>query len=254
MLPVKLSTGGFSGIATILFYVYKIPANMGMIILNAPLLIISLKVLGVKFSFKTVLGTVGVSVGISIGEMFQPLTNDILLAAIFGGLAVGLGLSLAVKGEGTTGGTDVVVRLIQKIKPHMNFGEILLIVDGAIITTSAIVFRNIDVALYSVVAVFVVTKMMDLILEGANYAKALFIVSSKPDEISKYILEEIGRGVTGLNGKGMYTKEDKEVLLCIVNKRELPKVKQKIKEIDSKSFTIVTTVTEAVGEGFVETT
>lgn len=250
LLPVKLSTGGFSGISIILYYIFNIPASIGIIILNIPLSIAAIKILGIKISIRSLVGMLSISLGLIITEHLTPLTEDILLAAIFGGIAIGIGVSLAIRGDGTTGGTDLVAKLINNKRPFLNLGQILLIIDGIIILASAIIFKDIDVALYSIVAVFIMSKTMDFMLEGIGYSKAMFIISNKPDEVSDYVLKEIGRGATGLQGRGMYTKENKEVILCIVNKRELPKLKNKIKEIDNKAFMIITTVTEAIGEGF----
>ena len=114
----------------------------------------------------------------------------------------------------------------------------------------AFTFENIEIALYSGIAVFVMTKIMDLFLEGGNYAKAMFIISNKSEEISEFILNEIGRGATLLDGKGAYTKEDKNILMCVANKKEIPKLKERINEIDDKCFIIITTVTEAIGQGW----
>lgn len=250
LLPVKISTGGFSGIATLLFYAYQIPADVAMLVLNIPLILISLKILGLGPTIKSLLGTYAISIGIGLSERFGILTQDIVLASIFGGALVGLGLGLAVRGDGTTGGTDLVAKIVHKKNPFMNLGQLILIIDAGIIVTSAIVFRDIDVALYSIVAVFVMTKVLDVITEGVEYTKAMFIISNKPEEIAEYILKEVGRGATGLQGRGMYTGENKEVLLCIVHRREIPKLKKKIKEIDNRSFTIITTATETIGEGF----
>jgi uncharacterized membrane-anchored protein YitT (DUF2179 family) len=250
LLPLKLSTGGFSGIATVLFYVYKIPAEFGIVILNIPLVLISIKVLGIGFTFRSLIGTIAISISISIAEKLEPLTEDILLASIFGGFIVGIGLALAIRGEGTTGGTDLVAKIVHKKRPLFNLGQIILMIDFLIITSSAFIFKNVDVALYSLVAVFIMTNVLDFITQGVNDFKAMFIISTKPNEVSDYIIKEIGRGATGLYGKGMYTGEDKQVLFCIVNKIEILKLKRKIKEIDNKAFIIVTPVTETVGEGF----
>jgi uncharacterized membrane-anchored protein YitT (DUF2179 family) len=250
LLPLKLSTGGFSGIATILFYVFKIPAEIGIVLLNIPLVILSIKVLGFGFTFRSIIGTLAISATIIIAEKFEPLTEDILLAAVFGGILVGIGLALAIKGEGTTGGTDLVAKMVHKIKPLFNLGQIILMLDFLIITSAAIIFKNVDVALYSLVAVFIMTNVLNFIIQGVNDLKAMFIISAKPNEVSDFIIKEIGRGATGLQGKGMYTGEDKQVLLCIVNKIEIIKLKRKIKEIDNRAFMIITPVMETVGEGF----
>lgn len=250
LLPLKLSTGGFGGLATLIYYLFNIPAGWVSLGLNIPLYLIAIKVFGFRYSFRTLLSMISVSVAIELSEMWGPLTNDMILASIFGGLLVGIGIALTVTGECTTGGTDLVAKLIQSKRKYLNMGEILLVIDGLIIAVSAFTFESIEVALYSGIAVFVMTKIMDLILDGGNYAKAILIVSEKTEEISKYITDDLGLGATLLEGKGAYSHSDKKVLLCVTNKREIPKIKDGIYDIDNKSFVIITTVTEAIGEGW----
>ena len=250
LLPVKLTTGGFSGIATILHYILKLPANIGLVLLNIPVFIISWKVLGFKYCYRSFLGMVFCSVGITIGECFGTLTTDFILASLYGGVLSGIGIALTYRAGGSTAGTDLVAKLLHVKKPHMNLGEILLIVDGITIAVLSLTFNNMEIALYSIVATFAMTKMIDLILEGAEYAKAVFVITNKGDEISNYMHNVIKRTATKIEATGTYTKADKEILLCVVNKKEIPKLKEGILAIDDKAFTIVTTVTEALGEGF----
>lgn len=250
LLPLKLSTGGFSGIATLLHYLLHIPAGYVTMALNIPLFLIAMKMLGVQYSVRTLMSMISLSVMLTFSESWSPLTSDLILASIFGGATVGLGLALAVKGEATTGGSDLIAKLIQLKKPYLNMSELLLIIDGIIIGVSSFTFESIEVALYSGIAVFVMTKIMDLILEGAGYAKAMFIITDKEDEISEYIINEVQRSATRIKAQGMYSKLDKDILLCVANKREIPKIKNKMKEIDNNCFIIVTTVTEAIGRGF----
>lgn len=131
-------------------------------------------------------------------------------------------------------------------------GNIILVIDGIIIAVASIAFESIEIALYSGISVFVMTKVIDFILDGGKYEKAMFIITNKSEEISKYIMQEIKRGVTKINAVGEYSGESKEILLCVANKREVPKIKEEIKSIDNRSFTIITTVTEAIGNGFLE--
>lgn len=188
--------------------------------------------------------------GISIGGLLGELTKDFMLAALYGGVVSGIGIALTYRAGGSTGGTDLIAKLVHIKKPYMNLGNILLVVDGIVILTLATTFGSIEIALYSVVAVFVMTKVLNIILEGVDYAKAVFIITEKPDEISDLIHQEVKRTSTKINAIGTYTNSEKYVLLCVVNHKEIPKLKQIVKGIDDKSFTIVTTVTEALGEGF----
>lgn len=250
LLPLKLSTGGFSGIAILVHYLFNVPAGIVTLVLNIPLFLVAIKMLGIQYSFRTFASMLSLSLALTITERWSPLTSDLILASIFGGAIVGVGLALSLRGEATTGGTDLIAKLIQVKKPYLNLGEILLIIDGLIIAISSFTFESIEVALYSGIAVFVMTKIMDLILEGGGYAKAMFIITDKEEEISEYIINEVQRSATKIEAQGIYSKKDKNILLCVANKREIPKIKNKIKEIDSGCFIIITTVTEAIGTGF----
>lgn len=250
LLPLKLSTGGFSGIATLVHYLFNVPAGIVTLVLNIPLFLVAIKMLGIQYSFRTFASMLSLSLALTITERWNPLTSDLILASVFGGAIVGVGLALSLRGEATTGGTDLIAKLIQVKKPYLNLGEILLIIDGVIIAVSSFTFESIEVALYSGIAVFVMTKIIDLILEGGGYAKAMFIITDKEEEISEYIINEVQRSATKIEAQGIYSKKKKNILLCVANKREIPKIKDKIKEIDSGCFIIVTTVTEAIGTGF----
>lgn len=250
LLPIKITTGGFSGIATLMHYLLNIPADISLILLNIPAFLITGKLLGVKYGIRSLVGMFCCSIGIYFGEMMTPLTSDFMLAALYGGVLSGLGIALTYSAGGSTGGTDLIAKLVNIKKPYMNMGEILLVVDGVIITIMTVVFNDIDIGLYSIVSAFVMTKIIDLVLGGANFAKAVFIITNKEKEISEYVHTNLNRTSTLINATGTYTNTEKTIVMCVVNKKEIPKLKEAIKEIDNAAFTIVTTVTEALGEGF----
>ena len=250
LIPLKLTTGGFNGIAMLMYYLFSIPVGLGSIILNLPLFIISLKILGISYSIRTFIAMLVTSLTLEISNKWIPLTDDMLLASIFGSIMIGIGIAICLKGNSTTGGTDLLAKLIQSKKKHLQLGNIILVIDVLIIVITSFTFESIEIALYSGIAVFVMTKIIDFILDGGKYEKALFIITNKADDISEYILKEVKRGVTKIDAIGEYSKEGKEILLCVANKREVPRIKEEIKLIDNKSFTIITTVTEAIGEGF----
>lgn len=254
MLPAKLTTGGFSGIATILYYFFQLPANIGIIILNIPVFLLTWKVLGFRYGFRSLIGLIMCSLGINLGDFILthlgPLTNDLILSAIYGGAISGIGIALTYRASGSTGGTDLIAKLVHHFKPYMNMGEILLMVDGITILILAITFKSVEIALYSIVAVFVATKIVDFVLEGASFAKAVFIITNKSEEISEFIHASLDRTATKINAVGTFTNSEKDILLCVVNKKEIPKLKEYIQQVDENAFTIVTTVTEAIGEGF----
>lgn len=251
LLPLKLSTGGLSGVSTLLYYLLDVNAGVTTLILNIPLFIIAIKMFGVNYSVRTLCSMGALSIALMLMENITPLTSDLFLASIFGGGITGIGLAFAVMGESTTGGTDLIAKIIQTKRQHMNMGEILLIIDGLIIAVSAFTFESIEVALYSGIAVLTMTKVMDVMIEGRSYSKALYIITNKADEISDYIITEVGRGATKLRGTGAYSGEEKGVLLCVASKNEIPHIKNKVREIDKKCFMIVTNVAEAIGEGFI---
>lgn len=250
LIPLKLTTGGFNGIGMLLYYLLNIPVSVVSICLNLPLFLVSFKMLGKSYSLRTLLSMLSLSLTLQIGTNWTPLTNDMFLASVFGGLVVGIGIAVAIKGESTTGGTDLLAKIIQSKNRHLNLGELILIIDGLIIAIAAFTFESIEIALYSGIAVFVMSKVMDFILDGGKYAKAVFVISEKTEKISEYIMQDIKRGVTYINGKGAYSGENRNILFCVANKREIPKIKDRIMELDDKAFVIVTTVSEAIGQGF----
>lgn len=251
LIPLKITTGGFNGIAMLIYYLFKFPVGLASILLNLPLFMVSLKILGVSYSIRTLVAMLATSLTLEISNKWIPLTGDMLLASVFGSLLIGIGIAICLKGGSTTGGTDLLAKIIQSKNKHLQLGNIILIIDAIIIAIASFTFDNIEIALYSGIAVFVMTKIIDFILDGGKYEKALFIITNKSEEISHYIMNEVKRGVTKIDAIGEYSKTNKEILLCVASKREVPKIKDKIKLIDDKSFTIITTVTEALGEGFI---
>ena len=177
LIPLKLTTGGFNGIGMLAYYIFGIPVFVVSLVLNIPLFLVSMKMLGVKYSFRTLLSMLSLSLMLNVGASWTPLTSDMLLASIFGSVIIGVGIAIAIKGESTTGGTDLLAKLIQSKNKHLNLGEIILIIDGLIIAFAAFTFESIEIALYSGIAVFVMTKVIDLILDGAKYSKAIFVIS-----------------------------------------------------------------------------
>jgi len=179
-----------------------------------------------------------------------PSSPDLLLHAIFGGLLMGIGIELVLRSGATTGGTDLAARIINHFVPAFTIGQILLFIDAAIVILAAVAFKSFLLGLYAIVSLFVSSKVIDVAVEGVNYAKALFIISDKPDEIAEKILAELDRGVTALNGTGMYTGRGKRVLLCVVQRGELPRLKEIVAKVDKKAFIVLTDIREVLGEGF----
>ncbi|WP_039765084.1 MULTISPECIES: YitT family protein [unclassified Caldicellulosiruptor] len=252
LVPNKIAAGGFSGIATVVYYVsrFKLPVGMTMLALNIPAFIWGVKTIGVDFGVKSVYGTIALSVLTDLTAFLPCITYDKLLASVFGGALMGLGLAIVLLYGATTGGTEMLARIIHRFISFISVGQILLGLDVAVIAMASIVFKNYELGLWAVLTLFACSKVMDAILEGVNFAKALIIISDKSDIIAEKILKELDRGVTGLHGIGMWTKTEKNVLLCVVKRHEVSRVKNLVKSIDQKAFVILTDVREVLGEGF----
>ena len=249
LLPNQLSTGGFSGIATIAYYIFNIPLGVANIILNIPLFLIALYKLGTKFIGKSIIGTVSLSIFIDLLDNIPPLTEDRFLACIYGGIVIGLGTAIVLKMGASTGGTDLVSNVVRGYKPTVKMGNIITTMDIVIVILNVLAFRKIEIGLYSAIAIFLMGKIIDVVFEGINFTKMLIIISDKSEEISKNI-HQLERGVTGLYGKGMYSEKDKLVLICATARKDLAKVRKIAQEIDKNSFIIITNAREVYGKGF----
>ncbi|MFA7412140.1 MAG: YitT family protein, partial [Tissierellaceae bacterium] len=178
------------------------------------------------------------------------LTHDLLLSSIFGGLLGGIGLGLVFKFGGTTGGTDLAAAILNNKFQALSMVGFMTAIDLFVVAFAGVIERQIEISLYSVIAMFVTMKVVDIILEGINYEKGFFIISEKSHEISEGLLIELDRGVTLLKGKGMYSKENKDVLLCVVPRAQFTRVKEMVKDIDPYAFVMVAEMSEVLGEGF----
>ena len=252
LLPNKLSTGGFSGIATIFYYFLNFNMGITILILNIPLFIISCFKIGIKFLSKAIIGTALLSLYIDFFTQFGVATEDRLLASIYGGIITGIGTSIVLKANASTGGSDLLAIIIKKFKPYFRTGNLIMIIDTIIVILNVIFFSQLEIALYSAIAIYIMGKVMDISLEGINFAKMIYIISEKNNEISKIIGKDIGRGTTLLYGKGMYKGEEKNVLLCIASRNETAQINQIIKKVDKHAFTIISNAREVIGKGFKE--
>ena len=250
-------TGGFSGIAIIIKAWTKGLVNGGIplwvtnCVLNIPLFFIAWRVKGFSFIKKAILGEVSLSVWLAIQPVFHLAGDDLLLAALYGGVIQGIGIGLVFLGGGTTGGTDMMAAIIQKFLQHYSISQIMQIIDGAVVVVGMYVF-GIHKALYAIIAVYLVTKVSDGLIEGLKFSKAVYIITEKPKEIAEMIMEDLDRGATGINAKGMYSGQDKLMLFVVVNKKEIVMLKEKVDKIDPQAFVIVTDAREVHGEGFIE--
>ena len=250
-------TGGFSGIAIIIKAWTKnlieggIPLWVTNGVLNLPLFVIAWKVRGFSFIKRAILGEISLSVWLAIQPVWNLAGNDLLLSALYGGVIQGVGIGLVFLGGGTTGGTDMMAAIIQKFLKHYSIAQIMQVIDAMVVLVGMYVF-GVHKALYAIIAVYLVTKVSDGLIEGLKFSKAAYIITGKPKEISDMIINDLDRGVTGINARGMYSGQDKLMLFCVVNKKEIIMLKEKVDKIDPDAFVIVTDAREVHGEGFIE--
>ena len=250
LLPNKLSSGGFSGIATIFYYFLEIPMGTTIILLNIPLFIISYFKIGKNFLIKSIYATVLYSEIIDLFSKMNTFTEDRFLDSIYGGVLIGIGLSLVFKGRASTGGTDLIVQIIKSFSKRVVLSNALVIMDGIVVILNLIFFKQIEIGLYSVISIIIIGKMIDLVAEGINFSKMLYIVSDKSKEIAEKVNLDIDSGATGLYGKGMYTSEEKMILMCVTKRRNVITIKNLALEIDPNAFIIITDAREVYGLGF----
>lgn len=250
LLPNQLSSGGFSGIATIFYYCLNIPMGTTIILLNIPLFIMAYLKLGKKFFFRAVVGTVLLSVFIDLFENITPFTDDLFLNSIYGGIVIGIGTAITLKAKGSTGGTELIITILKEYKSNLKTGNMLVIVDIIIVAVNVFVFGRVEIGLYSAISIYIIGKMIDLLFEGINFSKMIFIISDRAEDISWKINLEIEKGATGLYGKGMFTDTEKIVLFCVASRREIVKIKEIANQVDPKSFIIISNAREVFGEGF----
>ena len=252
LLPNELSSGGFSGIATVTYYLFNIPMGITILALNIPLFLLSTLKIGKEFLGKSIIGTVSLSIFIDILDKFEPLTQDKILACVYGGILTGIGTALILRANSSTGGSDLASIMIKEYKPMFRTGNLITIIDFIIIFLNVIFLGKIEIGLYSAITIYLMGKVIDILFEGIYFTKLLFIISDKNEEISKFIENEVKRGVTGIYGKGMYTNKEKLILMCAIGRNNLAEIKTKIKQIDPKAFLIITNSREVLGVGFKE--
>ena len=225
---------------------------MGLVslVLNLPLFLVGFRFIGGRFGFRTLLATLGLSVFIDLFAGLPSVTDDLLLAAMAGGALIGIGLGLVFRQDATTGGTDLAARLVHQKISFISIAQFLLAIDVVVVLTATIAFRSYELGLYTVVALVVTTKVIEMVTLGINFTKAVHIISGKSDVIGRRLLDELNRGVTGLDGRGLWTGGRKEVLVCVLTARQVPRLKRIVKEEDPDAFVYISDAREVFGEGF----
>jgi len=250
--PNDLAPGGISGIAIIIGGITDIlPTGTWVIIFNIPIIIAGVWKLGVKILLPTLFSLGLSSLAMNIFEEYVPtVTYNPLLACVAGGVLASVGIGLVFKGGATTGGSDIIVKLLRLKLRHVSTGAIFLSIDGVICLISGFVFGDMDKALYAGLGVFVQMAVLNMVLYGSDEARMVYIISQRDEVIAKRLLEELEAGVTYLYGNGAYTGKDKKVLMCVLKMRSLPRARELVRQEDCDAFMIVTKATSVFGEGF----
>lgn len=251
LIPNNIAAGGFTGIGQLVNSVFsQISVGTVSIILNIPLFALSMRTLGLRFGIRSLIAMLGLSLFID-HIPFPPATNDLLLATVFGGALGGFGFGLVLRGSATTGGSDMLASLIHRYIPTVRVSVGIFAVDGLVIAASAFVFDQ-QAAMYALICTFLMNVVVDVVLEGPNSAHSFFIISDHSEAIARRVMDEMERGVTAFDGKGMYSGKDKQVLLCVVNRFETMQLRRIIFSIDPRAFVISNKTHEVLGEGFKE--
>ena len=250
LVPIKISTGGISGIATVFYYLANVPMSVTTLVINLSLFLLGFRLLKKSTIVKNLAGILFLSLFLQLTEGFGSYSEDMMMCAIFGGVLVGVGVGLPVLREASTGGSDFASLLLHKIMPHIGVATFILIIDSLVILSSGFAFENVTVMFYSVLSLYISTKVTDFILVRGDFAKSVYIISEKQEEIAEFIISEMVRGVTGIYSKGCYTGENSMMLMCIVKSKEVQNILNKIKSVDKNAFVIISDVREVCGDGF----
>lgn len=249
--PNGISPGGFTGVAAVINHITNIPTGTMLFIFNIPILILGYIKMGGMFILKTSFVTVLVSLSLDISARLLPIIRaDGILVSMFGGILMGIGLSLILLRGATTGGIDIIAKFVNRKYRHLSVGKIILMADGIVILLNALVYKNAESALYSIVAMYMGTRLMDVLLYGADKGKIIYIITNSPDEICNEINHSVGRGVTKLSVIGGYTGETKIMLMCTVRVHEVAAIHDLVKQYDDRAFMVVSDAGEIIGEGF----
>lgn len=248
LIPNNVAAGGFTGIGQLVNSLSGIGVGAVSIALNIPLFLLSLRRLGLRFGIRSLIAMLGLSLAIDHIPL-PPATDDMLLATVFGGALGGLGFGLVLRGNATTGGSDMLASLVHSRFPAVRVSVGIFAVDGLVILASAFVFDQ-QAAMYALICTGVMNLVVDAVLEGPNSAHSYFIISDRADEIAARVMDELARGVTAFSAKGMYSGADKQVLLCVVNRFETVQLRRIVLSVDPSAFVIANKAHEVLGEGF----
>ena len=252
LLPCKLSTGGVGGVGTILYHLFSVPLSLSVLLLNVALFILGYRTLKKSSLLKTALGIGLLSLFLELTSFVRGYGEDILISSVFGGILVGFGVGLTVLRDASTGGSDFAALMLKRLFPHIGISTFLMIIDSAVIIASGIAFSDYTIMFYSVISLYISSKVTDFILVRGGFAKSVLIISRHSERIAEKILSDVNRGVTGIYSKGLYRQDDRMMLMCVVRNKEIPSLMALVKSIDREAFTVISDVREVRGEGFSE--
>ena len=250
LVPARLSTGGVSGIGTVLYYTFSVPMSVTTLVLNAVLFLVGIRILNRATILKTVYGVLMLSLFLEVTRYFGYFSGDLLISSLFGGILSGLGVGITILQAASTGGSDLAAMMLNKCIPHITVPNFILIIDTVVILISGIIYKDITVMLYSMLTLYTASKIADSVLVRGDKARSVFIISHESTRIAKAIMSSMSRGVTGIYSKGLYNQNDGMMLMCIVRSKEIPGLLGIVKQTDKKAFTIISEVREVRGEGF----
>ncbi|MDR0930655.1 MAG: YitT family protein [Clostridiales bacterium] len=247
LIPAKLATGGVSGLASVIYFVTGWQVGIMVFILNIPIFIAGWISYGKKFVVKSLYSTIMLSVFLTLFEFIPIIHYDALLSSVYGGAIGGLGMGISFLAGGTTGGTDIIAKILNKKTPNISIGNYVLLIDALIIAATCVAVSDLNAGLYSVIALFINAKVIDIVLQGTNFAKMAMIVTDKTEEIIANIHEKLQRGATKLQGKRTFSRRNTEVIFCTVGNNQVVKLKKLVTMIDENAFIAITDAREVVG-------
>jgi len=246
----KIAPGGLTGLATVIYHFTGWSVGLTVILMNLPLLLIASFLLGKQIGIKTIFGMVSYSLFLQLFSKIPPLTNDPVLAVLFGGLLVGSGSGLVFRQGSTVGGTDLAARILHRINPAFSIGNFLFFFDASVVVISTLAFKNYELGLYAALAIFAISRIVDVVILGVDYTKAVYIISNQSDRIAERMLHELNRGVTEIQGVGKFTGETRNILLSVMRPKYIVKVKQLVQQEDPEAFVFISDVRDVMGQGF----
>lgn len=249
LVPNAIAPGGVTGLGTILHHLFGVPVGLTSLVLNIPLFVMGYRAMGKRFVFRTFVATIIFSLAIDLFSPLEPVTSNPLMASIFGGVLAGIGLGIILRGNATTGGTDMLARMLHNRIGDISVSMFLFMFDGIVVLISAFTIST-EAALYAMITVYITAKTIDVVLSGLESDKVCYVISSKYSEIANEIITTMERGCTLLDGQGGYTDTPVKVLLCVVGRMEVTRLKTLVHDMDENAFMFITDAQETLGEGF----